>query len=125
MNIEVLLTETEIAHEFAESMDARDLPEKFFYWFPLSVIAWRELSQHPAYAAHHRVWNVLGEKAREITSHFEKVVPVVSFGAGDGANDRALIQGLKAAGRDVKYFPVDASQTLLEIACAAAEDDDI
>ena len=37
MNIEVLLTEAEIADEFAEAMEARDVPEKFFYWTPLSV----------------------------------------------------------------------------------------
>jgi uncharacterized SAM-dependent methyltransferase len=49
---------------------------------------------------------------------------VVSFGAGDGAKDRLLLQALKRAGKDVKYFPVDASQTLLEAACAAAEDED-
>jgi hypothetical protein len=30
MKVEVLLTEMEIAKEFAESMQARDLPEKFF-----------------------------------------------------------------------------------------------
>ena len=44
MNIEVLLTEAEIAAEFAESMEARDLPEKFFYWTPFSVHAWQEVS---------------------------------------------------------------------------------
>ena len=42
MNIEVLLTEAEIADEFAEAMEARDLPEKFFYWTPISVRAWKE-----------------------------------------------------------------------------------
>ena len=41
MNIEVLLTEAEIADEFAESFEARDLPEKFFYWSNPSVKAWR------------------------------------------------------------------------------------
>ena len=40
MKIEILLTETEIAQEFSESMEARDIPEKFFYWFPLSAQAW-------------------------------------------------------------------------------------
>jgi uncharacterized SAM-dependent methyltransferase len=35
-----------------------------------------------------------------------------------------LLASLLAAGREVKYFPVDASQTLLEAACAGAEDDD-
>ena len=44
MNIEVLLTEAEIAQEFTESIEARDLPEKFFYWFQLSVRSWRALA---------------------------------------------------------------------------------
>ena len=125
MNIEVLLTEAEIAHEFAEALEARDLPEKFFYWFPLSVRAWRELSQSDENQPLNRAWNVIGEKAQSITRHFGKAVPVVSFGAGDGSKDRALMQALRSAGQEVKYFPVDASQSLLEIACADAEDDEI
>src|SRR5260370_22713445 len=36
-----------------------------------------------------------------------------------------LIKALERAGRNVKYFPVDASQTLLELACSAAEDAEI
>ncbi len=35
-----------------------------------------------------------------------------------------MLKALRAAGREVKYYPVDASQTMLEIACAGAEDDD-
>ncbi len=125
MNIEVLLTEAEIAHEFTESMEARDLPEKFFYWFPLSVQAWRELSQDAAYQNLRSAWSLVGDRAREITSHFKKNVPVVSFGAGNGSKDRVLIQALKTAGHDVQYFPVDASQALLETACSDAEDDEV
>ncbi len=125
MNIEVLLTETEIAHEFTESMEARDLPEKFFYWFPLSVRAWQELASDPAYDNLRPLWTMAGEKAREITSHFGNAVPVVSFGAGDGSKDRILIQAIRAAGHEVQYFPVDSSQTLLEIACSGSEDDDV
>jgi hypothetical protein len=125
MNIEVLLTEAEIAQEFTESMEARDLPEKFFYWFPLSVRAWRELSSDDAFGGLARTWDLLATKITAITSHFPSAVPVVSYGAGDGAKDRLLIQALKKNGREVRYFPVDASQTLLETACAAAEDDDV
>jgi hypothetical protein len=125
MNIEVLLTEAEIAQEFTESMEARDLPEKFFYWFPLSVRAWRELAADGAYADLARTWDTLSSKVCEVTAHFAGPVPVVSYGAGDGAKDRLLIQALKKAGRDVHYFPVDASQALLETACAAAEDEDV
>ena len=125
MNIEVLLTEAEIAQEFTESMEARDLPEKFFYWFPLSVRAWRELSEDGAFADLARTWDTLSAKVNELTSHFPGAVPVVSYGAGDGVKDLLLIQALKKNGREVRYFPVDASQTLLETACAAAEDEDV
>ncbi len=119
MNIEVLLTEAEIAQEFTESMEARDLPEKFFYWFPLSVRAWRELSADGAFADLARTWDTLSSKVNELTAHFPGSIPVVSYGAGDGAKDRLLIQALKKSGREVRYFPVDASQTLLERqACA-------
>ena len=31
MKVEVVLTEADITQEFAEAVEARDLPEKFFY----------------------------------------------------------------------------------------------
>jgi len=124
MNIEVLLTEAEIAAEFAEALQARDLPEKFLHWFPLSVQRWRKMAAEPALAELRNTWAAVGGRAGQISSHFKSEVPVVSYGAGDGQKDRLLLQALRAAGKTVKYFPVDASQTLLEIACAAAEDED-
>jgi uncharacterized SAM-dependent methyltransferase len=124
MNVEILLTEAEIADEFTESLEARDLPEKFLYWFPLSVKTWRFLAASPAFSALRSTWETLSANTKELVSHFESEVPVVSFGAGDGSKDRLLLREIRSAGKEVKYFPVDASQTLLEIACAAAEDDD-
>ncbi len=121
MKVEVLLTETEIAKEFAESMQARDLPEKFFYWFPLSVNAWTAQQQ----PSPKDWWGVIGQHIGHITAHFGKTIPVISFGSGDGKRDLALIQGLSGGGKPVQYYPVDASQTLLEMACAAAEDQDL
>ncbi len=123
MNIEVLLTEAEIADEFAEAMEARDLPEKFFYWSPLSVRAWKEVAA-PANESLRQTWDALALKAAELTKPFGTRVPVISFGAGDGLKDRLILKALQTAGREVKYFPVDASQTLLESACAGAVDDE-
>jgi uncharacterized SAM-dependent methyltransferase len=123
MNIEVLLTEAEIADEFAESFEARDLPEKFFYWSSPSVKAWQALAGRSEEQLR-GTWESIAAKAADLTGAFGRKVPVISFGAGDGEKDRVLIKALIAAGREVKYFPVDASQSLLEIACAAAEDDD-
>ncbi len=124
MNIEVLLTEAEIAQEFRESIEARDLPEKFFYWSQMSVACWRGLAQDPAHQNLQALWEQCAERLRDCTGHFEAQIPIISFGAGDGQKDRRMIQSLQAAGRAVRYFPVDASQTLLETACAAAEDDE-
>jgi uncharacterized SAM-dependent methyltransferase len=123
MNIEVLLTETEIADELAESFEARDLPEKFFYWTPLSIHAWKALSARSEEALR-ETWEGLGAKAADLTRGFPGTIPVISFGAGEGHRDREILKALRAAGREVKYFPVDASQALLEMACAGAEDDD-
>jgi len=123
MNIEVLLTEAEIAQEFAEAMEARDLPEKFFCWTPLSVKAWKELSEI-ADESLRPTWAALALKAGDLVKSFPGRVPVISFGAGDGAKDRTILKALLEAGREVKYFPVDASQIMLETACAAAEDED-
>jgi hypothetical protein len=123
MNIEVLLTEAEIADEFAEAMEARDLPEKFFYWTPLSVRAWKEVAS-VANESLRQTWDALALKAGELTKPFGTKVPVISFGAGDGLKDRGILKALQLAGREVKYYPVDASQTLLETACAGAEDDE-
>lgn len=123
MTIEVLLTEAEIADEFAEAMEARDLPEKFFYWTPASVRAWKDLSE-TSHESVRSTWNALAAKASDLVKAFGGRVPVISFGAGDGSKDRLILKSLLAAGREVKYVPVDSSQTMLEIACAGAEDDD-
>src|SRR5690348_2955273 len=124
MNIEVLLTESEIAQEFTESIEARDLPEKFFYWFQLSVRSWRALALDPAHQNLQTLWDQAAERVHSCIGHFPGPIPIVSFGAGDGLKDRRVIQSLQAAGRAVRYFPVDSSQALLETACAAAEDDE-
>ena len=123
MNIEVLLTEAEIAQEFAEAMEARDLPEKFFCWTPLSVKAWRELSG-TADESLRPTWSALALKAGDLVREFPGPRPRHQLRRGDGAKDQTILKALIDAGREVKYFPVDASQTMLETACAAAEDED-
>src|ERR1051326_2578069 len=125
MKIEILLTETEIAQEFSESMEARDIPEKFFYWFPLSAQAWLALSHDAALEGLRQCWHGVAEKVQSLVEHFGATVPAISFGAGEGVVDRMVLAPLQKAKRDVKYFPVDASQALLEAACAASEDQEL
>ncbi len=126
MKVEVVLTEADIAQEFAEAIEARDLPEKFFFWFPRSARQWVELSQETElYGGLGQTWNQIAAGVKPLAEHFGERAPVISFGAGDGKRDRILIGALKDAGCECLYFPVEASQTLLETACAGAEDDEI
>jgi len=125
MKVEVVLTEADIALEFAEAIEARDLPEKFFFSFPRSAAEWTELTgRAELYGGLWETWKELAANAASLAQHFRGRVPVISFGAGDGQRDRLLMNALKNAGCECLYFPVDASQTMLEAACAGADDED-
>src|SRR5689334_21565107 len=126
MKVEVVLTEADIAQEFAEAIEARDLPEKFFYWFPRSAAEWLKLAENAdLYGGLWGAWKQICEDAPGIPRHFGGKVPVISFGSGDGARDRLLMGTLSDAGSEIRYFPVDASQTMLESACGGSDDEDI
>ncbi len=126
MKVEVVLTEADIAQELAEALQARDLPEKFFFWTPRSAQGWVALtSEQGLYGGLQETWKALAATAGSFARHFPDRVPVISFGAGDGARDRLLMAALKDAGSECLYFPVDASQAMLELACAGGDDDDI
>src|SRR5208283_2783815 len=101
-------------------------PEKFFFWFPRSAMAWATLSQDTSlYGGLRETWQELSADIAAMVKPFGTRVPVISFGAGDGTRDRVLMGALKDAGFECLYFPVDASQALLEMACAGADDEDI
>jgi uncharacterized SAM-dependent methyltransferase len=126
MKVEVVLSEADISQEFLEAIEARDLPEKFFFWFPRSAAEWAALTAHAElYGGLWETWKEISATAPELARHFGPRVPVISFGAGEGSRDRLLMGALKDAGCECHYFPVDASQTMLEMACAGADDEDI
>jgi uncharacterized SAM-dependent methyltransferase len=126
MKVEVVLTEADIAQEFAEAIEARDLPEKFFFWFPRSALAWIALVERAElYGGIWDTWKEIAASAPAMARHFHGRAPVISFGAGDGLRDRLLMKALKDAGCEPLYYPVDASQTMLELACSGADDEDI
>jgi len=125
MKVEVVLTEADIAQEFAEALEARDLPEKFFFWFPRSAAAWSALAADALYGGLDQTWIDMASNCTELARHFGPRMPFISFGAGDGVHDRILMDAMKKKGVECLYYPVDASETMLEAACAGAEDEDI
>jgi uncharacterized SAM-dependent methyltransferase len=115
--IDVALTESDLARDFLTALERRDIPEKFFYWFPLSVRAWLALCGEGEYRNFSRSHQVILRHAADVARMVPAgAVEVISLGAGQGDKDRLVLDALAAAGRRVRYRPVDASMGLLEIA---------
>ena len=120
IELSVLLTENELAAQFLQSFAARSLPEKFFYWFPLSVRAWLDLCSDGAYRNFQRSYGLIAEYAHEIVSRLPESVEIFSLGCGQGNKDALLLQAILESGKQAQYLPVDSSQALLEMACQEA-----
>ena len=123
IQIDILLSEDQIAQEFMDALERHDLPEKFFYWFPLSIRAWINLCGDGAYRNYVRSHSVLQNHAAEIVSMLpSEPIELISLGAGQGTKDFLIMEHLQKQGKYLNYIPVDASQGLLEIACQSAKD---
>ncbi len=123
IQVDILLSEDQIAQEFMSAIERHDLPEKFFYWSPLSIRAWINLCGDGAYRNFVRSHSVLQNHAAEIVSMLpSEPIELISLGAGQGTKDFLIMEQLKIKGKYLNYRPVDASQGLLEIACQNAKD---
>lgn len=117
----VLLTEDRLARDFLAALEKRELTERYFYWFPTSVRAWLDLCSDGAYRNYVRSHGLLQTHASGIAAHLPvDPIAVVSLGAGQGTKDRLVLDQLRDSGRSPHYLPVDASQSLLEMACGSA-----
>ncbi len=115
--IDVVLTEAELARGFVAALEQREIPERYFYWFPLSVRAWLALCTAGPYRNFSRSQELVAQHAGAIAARTRPgTVEVISLGAGQGDKDRFVLAALVAAGREVAYRPVDASIGLLELA---------
>src|SRR2546422_6059628 len=116
-----LRTENALAEEFVPAFHARRLPEKFFYWFPLSVRAWLALCSDGAYRNFVRSRSLIARSAAQLARLFPPgPLEVLSLGAGQGDKDLILLEALREHGVRVSYVPVDTSQALLEMASGGA-----
>src|ERR1041384_1063948 len=96
MKVEVVLTESDIAQEFTEAIEARDLPEKFFFCSPRSAMEWTRLSASAdLYGGLDATWNEIAAGVGALGRGLGPKIPVISFGAGDGVRDRILLRAFK------------------------------
>ena len=101
LEIEVLLTENELAEQFLAALRNRYLPEKFFYWFPLSVRAWLNLCKSAGpYRNFSRSYELIRkhavEIARQLAGPSTKDLKVVGLGAGQGDKDLLVLEALRS-----------------------------
>jgi uncharacterized SAM-dependent methyltransferase len=116
-----LLTENDLADEFVAAFASRLLPEKFFYWFPLSVRAWLDLCSDGDYRNYVRSRSLIATSAPELAAALEPgPLEVLSLGSGQGDKDAILLRALAVGRSGLRYMPVDTSQALLEMAIAEA-----
>jgi uncharacterized SAM-dependent methyltransferase len=116
----VLLTEQEIAAEFAAAMAQGFLDEKFFYWLPTSVKAWVDLCSSTEYRNANRALKLIESSAAELARRWAEVDALCGVGCGEGSKDVPLLAAFAAAGRQIDYIAADFSQPLLELACGSA-----
>ncbi|MEW6730102.1 MAG: L-histidine N(alpha)-methyltransferase [Acidobacteriota bacterium] len=122
LNIKVCLSENQLAEEFYAALTTRNLPEKFFYWFPLSVRAWLNLCGEGPYKNFSRSQRLLVDSAADISARLTgDGYEVLSLGPGNGEKDLFLLDRVGPA-RIERYLAVDASQALLEIAAAKLQE---
>jgi len=118
-----LLTEKDLADQFIAAFASRLLPEKFFYWFPLSVRAWLDLCSDGDYRNYVRSRSLIATSASELATIVAPgPLEVLSLGSGQGDKDAILLRALSGGGRKLRYTPVDTSQALLEMAIVEAGD---
>jgi len=122
IQVDILLREDQIAKDFLDALARHDLPEKFFYWSPLSIRAWMNLCGDGEYRNYVRSHSVLQKNAAEIVSILPaEPIELISLGSGQGTKDFLIMEHLQNQGKFLNYRPVDASQGLLEIACQSAK----
>src|SRR2546430_16286549 len=86
--IHVLLTENQLAAEFVAAFEARSLPEKFFYWLPLSVRASLALCPGPAYPNFVRSRSVVAGTAPPL-ARLQPAAAPAGLRPGSGQGDHA------------------------------------
>ena len=120
-SVQVLLREDEISAGFAAAFARRFLDEKFFYWLPASVSAWVDLMSAPEYRNANRALRLLAASAPELMDLWPEADALCGLGCGEGSKDRVVLEKFKQFGKPLAYTAVDFSQSLLELALAAAD----
>ena len=117
--VDVLLREEQIAYDFAAALAEGFLEERFFYWLPLSVAAWVDLTKAAEYRNSMRAYEVVARSAPLLARLWPAADTLCGLGCGEGGKDRILLEAFCECSRRLFYVAADFSQSLLEQALDA------
>ncbi|HEY3174726.1 MAG TPA: L-histidine N(alpha)-methyltransferase [Candidatus Polarisedimenticolia bacterium] len=128
MDVSILLTEDQLETDLIAHLRAGRIPEKYFYWSPLSAKAWLALCRSSAYRNYERSMSLIAREAEALAGLAAGASCWIGLGCGQADKDllvlRALARG-RAAHAVPAFLGVDSSLWLLERALAAAAEEGI
>ncbi len=121
LQIRVVLTEEMLAQSWLNTWKQNQiLQEKFFYWFPTSVMAWLHLCRSTQYLNSQRAFNAIEIAAPKMAKAWGDIWSIWSLGCGDGSKDVPFLSAFQRDGSVREYVGLDSSLTLLEMAVRRA-----
>jgi uncharacterized SAM-dependent methyltransferase len=121
LQIQVCLTEKKITEDFFRSVRKGKLEERFFYWFPPSVVFWLRLCRSQKYLNYRRSLSLAAKASKKFAETCRAgALQWISLGSGQGAKEIPFLEALLKKKKRIRYFPVDSSQSLLEMAVLTA-----
>jgi uncharacterized SAM-dependent methyltransferase len=110
-----------LERELAWNLSRGRLPDHFLYLGEAGVNGWLALADSPEFDIARRLEGLLRESLAELVPLLPKGCDVVSLGVGSGRKERTLLEAMVERGARPRYFPVDISSGMVDLAIAAVE----
>jgi uncharacterized SAM-dependent methyltransferase len=118
MEREELVSAEALERELAECLRRSELPDHFLYLGEAGVAGWLELAESAEFDIAARLEDLLRESVAELADELPACCDVVSVGVGSGRKERLILEALRARGGRPRYFPIDISAPLVDMAAA-------
>ncbi|MFH0809350.1 MAG: L-histidine N(alpha)-methyltransferase [Pseudomonadota bacterium] len=117
-----IVSRDRLEHQLAEHLRRAELPDHFMYLGASGAARWLRLAESPRFDIAARLEDLLGRHVEDFASGLHACCDVVSLGAGSGRKERLILDALVERGGRPRYFPIDVSAELVDMALAAAAD---
>jgi len=120
-----LLTKKELERQFCECLIRREMPDEFLYLGDTGSKNWLALDESAEFTVATSLTDLLRQSIDAIASHISSKFDVVSIGVGSGQKEQILVETLIRQGLSPKYYPVDVSSELVDVALSRVIDMDV